>query len=151
MSESANPDSPASRACAVKILVVDDQDDLRENLCLFLSLEGYQTYEAGNGLEAFELAQQHEPDLILSDLVMSPWDGRRLIVELSKNDRLAHTPVVLLSAWTDQHNIDECLRLGALGYITKPFKLAQVARAIKQGLERGHHSDSPTRTASECE
>ena len=112
------------------ILIVEDQDDLRDNLRRFLEIDGHTVLAAAEGESGYRLARTHRPDLILSDISMPGWDGKQLASALSQDPATAHIPVVFVSAWADpsQANID--LEVSPENFILKPFRLAQIREII---------------------
>lgn len=125
-----------AKANTSTILIAEDQEDILENLSDYLSMRGYHTLQARNGKEAFQLALEQGPDLIISDLGMPVWDGNRLLEALQERSELARIPFVILTAWADRQNMRKGLLTGATDYITKPFKLKEIEEAIKSHLAR---------------
>lgn len=119
------------------ILLVEDQTDLRLNLTVFLQLEGFRVLDAAEGEAAFGLAKEHLPEVIISDVAMPGWDGKRLLDELQREPATRHIPVVFLSAWADRDNREEGCRLGAAKYITKPFRLDEISDTLRMLLATG--------------
>jgi signal transduction histidine kinase/ligand-binding sensor domain-containing protein/DNA-binding response OmpR family regulator len=110
-------------SCKQKILVVEDDDELR----MFLRNElipDYEVIEAGNGMQGLDMAFLYNPDLILSDIMMPYMDGLELCKRIKSDERTSHVPVVLLSALHAQDKQIEGLEQGADDYIFKPFNLA---------------------------
>jgi len=104
------------------MLIVEDNDELREALkSIFEPI--YKIYTAANGLEGLEMTIEHQPDIVLSDLMMPEMSGSEMCSKIKNNFQVCHIPVVLLTAQTAvEYNI-EGLRLGADDYITKPFNV----------------------------
>jgi signal transduction histidine kinase/DNA-binding response OmpR family regulator/sugar lactone lactonase YvrE len=104
------------------MLIVEDNDELREMLkSIFEPI--YKIYTAANGLEGLEMTIEHQPDIVLSDLMMPEMSGSEMCSKIKNNFQVCHIPVVLLTAQTAvEYNI-EGLRLGADDYITKPFNV----------------------------
>src|SRR4051795_10954972 len=84
------------------ILVVDDDEDIRETLRLVLELKDYQVLVASNGLEALEVMRTNRPQLILLDLMMPVLDGWEFVAELDKDPKLSDTPIVVITAYADR-------------------------------------------------
>ncbi len=118
-------------AATAKVLLVEDQDDLRENLAEYLRLEGYDVVTAANGRLAFDHAIAFLPEVIVSDLAMPEMDGRQLFRALREHVSTADIPVIFLSAWADRQNVRDGMQLGASDYITKPFRVEEVTAAIE--------------------
>lgn len=124
-----NHDSPL-------ILLAEDQEDLRQTLVEFLTLENYRVLDAENGQKAYALAAAHQPDLIISDVAMPVWDGLRLLAELKTNPATSDIPLLFLSAWANRGHVRNGMQLGAVDYITKPFALTEISSAITAQLEK---------------
>lgn len=118
------------------ILLVEDQEDLRQNLVEFLLLENYRVIGAEDGQKAYALALAHRPDLIISDVAMPVWDGPRLLAELKSNPATSDIPLLFLSAWANRDHVRRGMQLGAVDYITKPFALNEITGAIEAQLGR---------------
>jgi DNA-binding response OmpR family regulator len=117
------------------VMIVDDQDELRESIATFLQNEGYHTVNARNGDEALCLLDVNQSvDIILLDVMMPEKDGYAMLRELRmvKNS----TPVIMLTAKTDEIDKLLGLELGADDYITKPFSLREVVARMKAVLRR---------------
>lgn len=116
------------------ILVVDDNKDIRSYIRS--SLENiYYVIEAVDGEEAFDLAIENMPTLILSDIMMPRLDGIQLCRKLKQDLRIGHIPVILLTARTTITQIEEGLNIGADDYVTKPFNIRHLKARIKNLIE----------------
>lgn len=116
------------------ILVVDDNKDIRSYIRS--SLENiYYVIEAVDGEEAFDLAIENMPTLILSDIMMPRLDGIQLCRKLKQDLRTGHIPVILLTARTTITQIEEGLNIGADDYVTKPFNIRHLKARIKNLIE----------------
>jgi len=112
-----------------RIVIVEDDDEVRRYLCEQLSSD-YHVHEATNGKEALDLIFQKMPDAIISDVTMPEMDGITLCKKLKKNIKLAHIPVILLTARADEESTLQGLGIGADAYMTKPFNI----KILKQNL-----------------
>ncbi len=119
-----------------KILVVEDETSIREDLRMILSINNYEVLSAENGKEALEIIKNTIPDLILSDIMMPVMDGYELLSEILKNKSTADTPFLFLTAKTDTREQRAGMALGADDYITKPFHLEELLQAIDARLKR---------------
>jgi len=119
-----------------KIVVVEDENRLRENIIEILQMEGYETFAASNGKEGLYEIQMNNPDIILCDIKMNEYDGYWLINELSKNEKLLNIPFIYISAKVDRTDIRNGMSLGADDYITKPFTRNELISAINVRLKR---------------
>ncbi len=130
--ESADTEKKQARR-KPSILVVDDNDDIRfylkDNLRSY-----YSVYEAVNGREAWQQAQQHQPDLVVSDIMMPEMDGIELCRKIKNDPRTSHIPVILLTARSAEEQKLEGFETGASDYITKPFSFEILQSRIKNLL-----------------
>lgn len=120
----------------MKILVVDDEAAIRQNLERLLSLEGYEVLCAAGGREALALAQSASPDLVLTDVSMPDLDGMALMAHLRADVRTATVPVILLTARVEPSQIREGMRAGADDYLTKPFQREELIASVKAQLDK---------------
>lgn len=115
------------------LLIVDDDDDLREALCGFFSEEGANVFSAANGEEALQITLVEKIDLILSDIKMPVMDGIELLKSIHNGDQI---PLVWLMTGQSDLNEEGALALGAEGLLNKPFKLQVVLEKIQKSLEK---------------
>lgn len=114
-----------------RVLVIDDEEDLRFNLLEVLQFEAYEALGASNGPEGILMAQNYGPHLIICDIMMPGMDGFEVITELHRNPKTADIPFIFLSALTDQAITKRGLQLGAVSCLTKPFPLDMFLAIIK--------------------
>lgn len=116
------------------IAIVDDEVKIREMVRAFLQNEGYETVEALDGVAAVELVDNHKVDLILLDVMMPNMDGLQALREI----RIKHkkTPVIMLTAKSEEIDKLLGLEMGADDYITKPFSMREMTARIKAVLRR---------------
>lgn len=119
-----------------KILVIEDNVNIREEVLIWLSLEAYEAIGAANGRIGVELALQHNPDLILCDIMMPEKDGYRVLLELRTQPQTALTPFLFMTAKQEKDDIRYGMELGADDYITKPFSHAELLGAVRSRLAR---------------
>lgn len=138
----------------VKILVVEDEDGIRNNLVRMLRLEGYESLEASNGFKGLQIARQEAPDLILSDVMMPELDGYGLLEALRADPLTAAIPFIFLTARTDRLDRRHGMNLGADDYLGKPFSRDELLDAVTARLKRiqalektGSKAVEPTATA----
>jgi Response regulators consisting of a CheY-like receiver domain and a winged-helix DNA-binding domain len=117
-----------------KILVIEDEGTVRENILELLDAEGFEALAAENGRIGLELAKQHLPDLILCDVRMPELDGYGVLTGLRSEATTAAIPFLFLTAKAAKTDLTYGLELGATDYITKPFTLSQLLEAIAQAL-----------------
>ena len=119
-----------------KILVVDDEEDIRELVALNLSQEGYKIISCETGEEALEKAGSDLPDLIVLDLMLPGIDGLEVCKKLKSNIKTENIPVVILTAKGEETDVVTGLELGADDYVTKPFSgkvlVARVRRLLRK-------------------
>ena len=119
-----------------RILVVDDEVDIRDTLREILGEEGYEVEVAANAAEARAARARQDPDLVLLDIWMPDTDGITLLREWSEN-RLLSFPVVMLSGHGTVETAVEATRLGAVDFVEKPLSLAKLLRTVEKALEAG--------------
>lgn len=119
-----------------KILVIEDNIDVRENLCEILALANYHVIDAENGKIGLELALQELPDLILCDVMMPELDGFGVMKILNKNPKLNHIPLIFLTARAEKNDFRKGMGLGADDYITKPFDDEELLSSIEIRLAK---------------
>jgi len=118
-----------------KVLLVEDEAALRETLEEILELNDFEVKVAESGEEALEVINTWIPDLIVSDIMMPGMTGFDLIKKVHEQPKLAETPFIFLSALASREDQNKGLDAGAKGYITKPFKSAELITLIKQLTE----------------
>ena len=116
-----------------KVLVADDEHNIRNILDFSLHAEGFQVIAALNGEDAFRLAMETAPDLIILDVMMPGQGGMETCSALKADKRTAAIPVILLTALAGKEDRTAGLKAGADAYITKPFSPQKVIDAV-QGL-----------------
>lgn len=121
---------------AEAILVADDDPDILGIVSMSLEAQGYTVYRATNGREAVDLARQHHPDLILMDMMMPEVSGYEAISELKGDPATKDIVILGLSAKAMATDMERATDVGADGYITKPFRIAQVLGAVQEHLRR---------------
>lgn len=119
-----------------KVLVIEDEAPLREEIVDTLSFEGYEVFSAGNGLAGLALAQEKVPDLVICDISMPELDGYGVLVELRQSPELSHMPFMFLTARADRSFMRHGMELGADDYLTKPFTRGEFLAAISARLKR---------------
>ena len=117
-----------------KILVIEDEETVRDNIWELLDAEGFETLVAENGVVGVELATQALPDLILCDLRMPELDGYGVLKALRSEPTTAAIPVLFVTAKASQAELSYGMGLGASAYITKPFFLSELLTVITQVL-----------------
>lgn len=119
-----------------KILLVEDNNEIRENTREILELAGYEIVTAANGKEGYEVAVQENPDLIICDIMMPVLDGYGLLHLINKNERLRSIPFIFLTAKTERIDFRKGMEMGADDYITKPFTDIELLNGIESRLQK---------------
>jgi len=117
-----------------RILVVDDEENLRHMLSVVLRKQGYLVESAANGEEALEMLAVQGYDFVLSDIMMPRMDGRGLLEEITR--RGGGSTIIMMSAYGDMDTALECMKLGAYDYISKPFRNDEIVLVLKKAEER---------------
>jgi len=116
-----------------RILVVDDEESIREVVSTLLTARGYECTVAPNGREGLQKFQSAGPDLVLSDIVMPEMDGLRMLESIRGRDR--DVPVIMVTAMHDISTAIEAIRRGAYDYLLKPFEKDQLYLSVRRGLD----------------
>ncbi|MDA9555453.1 response regulator [Pelobium sp.] len=119
-----------------KILIIEDNEDIRESTAEVLGLAGYEVMTAENGKIGVELAQQHLPDLIICDIMMSELDGYGVLYLLSKTPETAVIPFVFLTAKAERADMRKGMEMGADDYLTKPFDDIELLNTVESRLNK---------------
>lgn len=119
-----------------KILLIEDNPDIRENTAEILELANYLVFTAGEGKEGVETAIKEKPDLIICDIMMPVLDGYGVLHLLNKNPDTQNIPFIFLSAKTEKSDIRKGMSLGADDYITKPFDGTELLEAVEGRLRK---------------
>jgi CheY-like chemotaxis protein len=118
------------------ILVIDDNNDLRENTAEILDLAGYKTFTAENGKRGVEVATREKPDVIVCDIMMPELDGYGVLHLLRKNPDTQNIPFIFLTAKTERSDFRKGMEMGADDYVTKPFEDIELLNAIEVRLKK---------------
>ena len=119
-----------------KILVIEDEPEMRRNIMVLLRYHDYEPIEAENGRKGIEQARRQKPDLILCDVMMPELDGHAVLEALQQDAELARIPFIFLTARGDKDDLRKGMNLGADDYLTKPVANADLVRAIEARLRR---------------
>lgn len=118
-----------------KILIAEDEPDIRELITFTLQYVGYQVIQTNNGEEAFESAKNESPDLIVLDVRMPRMTGYEACSQLKSELSTKHIPIIFLSAKGQEAEVQTGLDLGATDYIIKPFSPDQLVNRIQAILK----------------
>lgn len=131
-----------------KVLLIEDNVEIRENTSEILTLANYQVIVAENGKIGVELAQRESPDLIICDIMMPELDGYGVLHILNKKDETANIPFIFLTAKTEKSDVRKGMNLGADDYLTKPFDDTDLLNAVearlkKSAMQQKHYESTP--------
>ena len=118
------------------ILLIEDNDDIRENMSEILELAHYEVMAAADGKLGIEMAMQQKPDLIVCDIMMPVLDGYGVLHMIHNNPELQHIPFIFLTAKAERSEIRKGMELGADDYITKPFSGTELLNAIESRMKK---------------
>ncbi len=119
-----------------KILVVDDSTTNVVLLEAILDEKGYMIETALNAKEAYSIIERESPDLILLDLLMPKISGFDFLEEIRKNKKTEKTPVIVVSALTDEENVEKIMNMGAIDFIKKPIDLQYLVERVEKALKK---------------
>lgn len=119
-----------------KILLIEDNDNIRNNTAEILELSNYEVIVAEDGKTGIEKAIEHKPDLIICDIMMPGLDGYGVLHAVHKNDTIKNTPFIFLTAKTERSDFRKGMELGADDYITKPFDGTELLNAVDSRLKK---------------
>lgn len=119
-----------------KILLIEDNKEIRENICEILELDGFSVITAENGKEGLDVAQEELPDLIICDIMMPIMDGYTVLYFLSKEAKTSDIPFIFLTAKAERFDFRKGMEMGADDYLTKPFEDVELINAIRSRLKK---------------
>ena len=119
-----------------KIVIAEDEPDIRELIAFTLRFAGHEVITGANGLEGFELAKQHKPDLVMLDVRMPKMTGYEACQSIKAAPEIAHIPVIFLSAKGQESEIEQGLAVGAEQYLLKPFAPDQLTQQVSEVLKK---------------
>lgn len=118
------------------ILIIEDEFDVRANIKDLLEAEGYQVFEAEDGVTGLELIRANKPDLVITDVRMPEMSGWDVIRSILAEPSIADTPCIVLTAAAAQEDLRYGMELGADDYITKPFNAEELLKAVATRLKK---------------
>ena len=118
------------------ILVIEDNENIRENTAEILELAGYKVYTAENGKKGVEIALKEIPSVIVCDIMMPELDGYGVLHLLKKNTSTENIPFIFLTAKTERSDMRKGMEMGADDYITKPFDDIELLKAVETRLKK---------------
>ena len=130
-------DGVSAEAAETKVLLVDDEDQLRRVMRDLLERDGYVVTEARDGVEALDQIDRHAPDIIVLDLNLPGLDGFGVLSHLRSRPSTAEIPVVVLTAQGDEENEVRVFEMGADDFLSKPFRARALSARLQAVLGRG--------------
>ena len=127
-----------------KILIVEDNRDLREILQLHVENLGYDTILAVNGKEAVDLATSQVPDLIIMDMMMPVMDGHQATRMIREHPNTCSTPILAMTAMVTMRDKEHCIQSGCNDFLAKPYTAMQLISSIAKLLDQNSHQPSTT-------
>ena len=118
------------------VLIIEDNNDIRENTAEILELAGYKTFTAENGKKGVDIASREKPAVIVCDIMMPELDGYGVLHLLRKNVETQHIPFIFLTAKTERSDFRKGMEMGADDYITKPFEDIELLNAIEVRIKK---------------
>ncbi len=131
------------------ILVVEDDDTLRDTVAFNLRGEGYAVLTAADGVAALDIAREHPISLVLLDLMLPRLDGLDVCRQLRAKAETANTPILMLTARGEETDKVVGLEMGADDYVTKPFSWKELRARVRALLRRGEHAPAAPATAAD--
>jgi two-component system, OmpR family, alkaline phosphatase synthesis response regulator PhoP len=119
-----------------RILIVDDEPDIREFISYNLTRKGYAVVTAPDGKTGFDLAVEHRPHLIILDILMPVMNGYETCLRLRKNPIFSETRILFLSALSESYARDLGVQLEADGYISKPVRIDVLLKRVEDWVKR---------------
>lgn len=118
------------------ILLIEDNASVRRNVAEMLTLEGYRVFSAADGAEGLRQVREHQPDLILCDILMPNMGGYEVLAQVRANAATASLPFIFLTAKGDMQDLRLGMSLGADDYLAKPVARADLLEAVRTRLQR---------------
>ncbi|UII76090.1 response regulator [Flagellimonas sp. HMM57] len=115
-----------------KILIVDDEPNIVMSLEYAFKKKDFEVFIARDGKEALEIADKQTPHIILLDIMMPQMDGYETLQKIKENKELKETKIIFLSAKSKLADVEKGMKLGADGYMTKPFSIKKIVKDVEQ-------------------
>ena len=117
---------------ARKVLVVDDDPSISRLIAMALSSNGYEVFEALNGIKGYKVARREKPDVVLLDIMMPDVDGYEVFRRIKLDPTTNEIPIVFVSAKSSDDDVNKGLSMGANAYITKPFEISRLLEKVRE-------------------
>ncbi len=131
---------PTASVPAVKVLVIEDEPALRDIYTTKLTIDGFEVFQAPDGVEGFSIATDKIPDIILLDVVLPIKDGFEVLKDLKANPKTQQIPVIILSNLGQEYEVKRGVQLGAETFLTKanltPTKIVEEVRRVLAGHKK---------------
>lgn len=114
----------------MKILIIEDEKNIRENILEILEIKGHEVMVAVDGSEGFGVFQSFKPDFVLCDIMMPVLDGYGFLEKVKSDSNLSNVPVVFLSAKAERDEYEKAIKKGATDFLTKPFSFEELFHVI---------------------
>ena len=120
----------------LKILAIEDNQDISQLIVFILEKEGYQVSTAADGISGLSIIKETKPDLILLDVMMPEVSGYEVLdaIRKDKSSKVRETPVLMITSKSMVEDVDQALELGANGYLVKPFRPAKLIEKVRELL-----------------
>ena len=124
-------------AQGAKVLVVDDNEDVRDLVVHILNADGFHVFSASEGLSALSILKANDIDLVLLDVMMPGMSGLEVLTEIrtGSDKKIREVPVMMITAKSSTEDIDKALALGANSYVVKPFRGTTIREKVRTILE----------------
>ncbi|MDX5512698.1 MAG: response regulator [Hymenobacteraceae bacterium] len=117
-----------------KILLIEDNEFIRDNTAQLLTFADYEVVMAENGMKGIELAQEVKPNLIICDIMMPVLDGFEVLKQVKRNNSTAAIPFIFLTAKKSDEDLSKAQQMGAKGFLIKPFTEKELLNVVAQNL-----------------
>ncbi len=117
-----------------RILIIEDEVQIRDNLVRFLRLEGHEVAFAEDGVAGLESVRATPPELVICDFMMPRMDGFAVLAAMQADETLRQVPFIMLSASAEPERLAKAVAMGASAYVTKPFRLVEMRELLRQHL-----------------
>jgi len=121
-----------------KVLVIDDEENILNLVRIGLEDNGFDVVTRTNGLDALMYIEEEKPSIIIADIMMPRLTGLELVKALKNNEETRKIPLIFISALDQAKTVQEGLDLGAVDYITKPFKISEIVGKVRHYIPDSH-------------
>jgi len=125
------------------VLVVDDETEIRQLLCMMLRFVGYQTFEAADGQDALDKVGEHAPDALILDVMMPKMDGIEVCRKLRAEENTANLPIIMLSGKAQEEDVRAGIEAGANHYLSKPMVMNDLLDHLQDVISNRNNQQRP--------